>query len=466
MADAHAQYAMRANPTFYMYENPALDHSWMKWCPGFVEWTTGVRMQNTAEVGAHAALSRCTNAQRVWDPDQADLFFVPIFPYLSQKIDRCEGRHGNRTHAGRMQHAAEQLDKSPHWRRRQGRDHFYVTTTWSTSRFSFYTGMQQLGRKLACGISGRYKPFPIAGSLKSALTSCTFHAPYEANPYAMREYRRNLSRTMLITFAGAFDVCCTGKAIRCKLGDLMVAALGQADVSIRPTLGANVSADKLGECTGRAAKLVAQATTSRAASGQQTEGRRLSTSLRESVVTTGAIQKDARALASSVFCLTPAGDNCVSGRFYSALAAGCIPVVICPSVGQHPVPFHRSKVVKFEPFWIDFPWSTFSRRPAALLEHLRSMSPETVARYQRGVAAHRLDLLYHVHGSRVGANLLREVRQGCFSDRAIVKMAHKHVCGANASWPYRANMSAGQQPSGGANANGTDDEAGEGSEQS
>ena len=80
---------------------------------------------------------------------------------------RCEGRHGNRTHAGRMQHAAEQLDKSPHWRRRQGRDHFYVTTTWSTSRFSFYTGMQQLGRKLACGISGRYKPFPIAGSLKS-----------------------------------------------------------------------------------------------------------------------------------------------------------------------------------------------------------------------------------------------------------------------------------------------------------
>ena len=78
--------------------------------------------------------------------------------------------------------------------------------------------MQQLGRKLACGISGRYKPFPIAGSLKSALTSCTFHAPYEANPYAMREYRRNSSRTMLITFAGAFDVCCTGKAIRCKLG--------------------------------------------------------------------------------------------------------------------------------------------------------------------------------------------------------------------------------------------------------
>ena len=59
-------YAIRAKPTFYMYEGPGLDHGWMHACPGFTEWATGVRMQNTAEIGAHTALSRETaRRQRV-----------------------------------------------------------------------------------------------------------------------------------------------------------------------------------------------------------------------------------------------------------------------------------------------------------------------------------------------------------------------------------------------------------------
>eukprot|EP00964_Phaeocystis_antarctica_P148171 scaffold114934_cov109-Phaeocystis_antarctica.AAC.1 len=68
---ASSSYAIRAKPTFYMYEGPGLDHSWMHACPGFAEWATGVRMQNTAEIGAHAALSRA-RIWRVYDPDDAD----------------------------------------------------------------------------------------------------------------------------------------------------------------------------------------------------------------------------------------------------------------------------------------------------------------------------------------------------------------------------------------------------------
>ena len=433
-------YAIRAKPTFYMYEGPGLDHGWMHACPGFTEWATGVRMQNTAEIGAHTALSRET-ARRVYNPDDADLFYVPILPYMSQKLGRCEGRHGNRSHAGRMQLAAELLDSSWHYRRRQGRDHFYVTTTWSTARMSFYTQMLQLGRKLGCGVSGRYKAFPQAGSLKSSLASCTFQAPYAINPHAARQYRKNASRTMLLSFAGSFDVCCTGRAIRCKLGHLMVAALDQPDVSIRPSGGTNVSGKSVGSCTATALKLVAEARSS-AASRRPSTRRLQQTATREAVVTTGAIQSDAQAMASSIFCLSPAGDTCVAGRFYSALAAGCIPVVICPAVGQHTVPFHRSKVVGFDPFWIDFSWSTFNRRPAALLDYLRAMSPDDVARYQRAIARHRMDLLYSVHGSRVAANMLDEIRHNCFSQRAVSRFAQKHLCGANLSWPYRANPSA------------------------
>ena len=35
------------------------------------------------------------------------------------------------------------------------------------------------------------------------------------------------------------------------------------------------------------------------------------------------------AYGSSVFCLAPAGDMCVSSRINSAIAAGCIPVLLC-----------------------------------------------------------------------------------------------------------------------------------------
>ena len=57
------------------------------------------------------------------------------------------------------------------------------------------------------------------------------------------------------------------------------------------------------------------------------------------------------------------------------------------------MPFDKSKVVEYEPFWIDFSWQTFNKRPAALLEHLRGMSPEKVASYQRAVENHRRDLV-------------------------------------------------------------------------
>eukprot|EP00964_Phaeocystis_antarctica_P162514 scaffold136940_cov127-Phaeocystis_antarctica.AAC.1 len=69
------------------------------------------------------------------------------------------------------------------------------------------------------------------------------------------------------------------------------------------------------------------------------------------------------------------------------------------------------------------------------------MSPGVVARYQRAIARHRMDLLYYVHSSRVAANMLGEIRHRCFSERVVSRFAHRHLCGANLSWPYRVNLS-------------------------
>ena len=43
-------------PRFYMYEDPALNHRWMRHCHRFRELRLASRAENTAEVGLHKVL--------------------------------------------------------------------------------------------------------------------------------------------------------------------------------------------------------------------------------------------------------------------------------------------------------------------------------------------------------------------------------------------------------------------------
>ena len=59
-------------------------------------------------------------------------------------------------------------------------------------------------------------------------------------------------------------------------------------------------------------------------------------------------------MAASRFCLVPAGDNEVSSRLYSAMSAGCVPVVIANQLSgafASQIPYSR--------FWIRVEQSTF-----------------------------------------------------------------------------------------------------------
>ena len=101
------------------------------------------------------------------------------------------------------------------------------------------------------------------------------------------------------------------------------------------------------------------------------------------------------------FCLTPAGDNYASARFYTAIAAGCLPVVLAdPFTGAFPLQ------AMYDTFWVKAPQEDFVRDPASLLRTLRAMPAAEVAARQRAMAAHRADVLYDVVGTRVGTNLL------------------------------------------------------------
>ena len=504
-ADHGSESGLLAVP-FFMYTDFELDQQWLAGCHGYHGVRTGVRMQNTAEVGAVKVLRR--HPMRVHDPSRAVLFFVPVLTYVSKWIT---GRCANTTsHRERMAIAAAALQRASHWQRFRGRDHFFVSTTWSTAKMSFRAQMYELAQPLACATAGRYKQFcPHACSRRSsALASCTIHAPYAINPHTTSHYQSERRRSVMISFSGSLDVCCSGTSIRCRLGDYLLASADMADVVIRPSMPHNHSL-KAGGCTESALAKLGRLLLERArnesnlqpltnpkwggsesanlslggpsgalsggahasevsdvararrlalahvASRSRTAILKADTSApgvglvlrharrrlaateawREASVGDEAVASDAKLMANSVFCFTPAGDTCVQGRFYSAVAAGCIPVVACKGA-PHPVAFDH--LLRYEPFWIPVTVGEWDR-PAQLIDRLRKMSAEDVRRYQQALARHRPDILYDLPNSRVGGNLLNELLRTCYSPSALADFDARGIC--NASTPERVDAS-------------------------
>ena len=393
--------------TFYMYEHPALDHSWLRHCPGFAELRHSVNDTNTAEAGVHKLLRR--HPWRRYDPAEASLFYVPVFEYASYSIGACNGT----THQSRMVAAEAALRASPHFQKNGGADHVWATTAWSISgsRTLSLTGrMAPLSSPLSCSIVGRYKYFPPHGPSASAGGACTFEIPYQANIASSRFYRPPdhadaPRRTTLLQFSGALDVCCTGRGIRCAIAPLYAAAMSGelSDVIVRPIVPSSLAGKP---CTARALKLAALAIQNRSqgAGGRggtaATMGRRLAYVWRWSV-NNSDVELMAREMATTVFCLSPAGDNCVSARFFSAVAAGCLPVVICDHLAGT---FH--KMIDYESFWIKYKQSDFTRNPLGIVDYLRAMPASEVLRRQRAMDRYRADILYDTPPYRMGTHIL------------------------------------------------------------
>lgn len=112
-------------------------------------------------------------------------------------------------------------------------------------------------------------------------------------------------------------------------------------------------------------------------------------------------------------------------RFYTAIAAGCLPVVVADGmVGAFP------RQARYEQFWVKVPQAQFVRDPASLLGRLRTMPAAEVAARQRALAAYRPDVLYDVAGTRVGTNLLLAA-----ANTSCVRRAHN--VSRSASLPTR-----------------------------
>ena len=469
-----AMAACSSSPLFYMYEEPALNHHWLRHCSRFRELRLASKAENTAEAGLHRVLAR--HHLRTRDPTKARLFYVPVFEYSSKFVDascnaasrantsaeRLEAGNASSAAAGvslssfappsgladhrsRMVAARDALLASPFYLAHAGRDHIWGTTAFSAHGSSLSSRMAPLSSLLGCSAVGRYKAGGF--SRKSAGGGCVVEVPYQAPLHVMRAVasmatprgaagdsgdsgsmselstsssvgQRDSRRTTLLFFAGSLDVCCAGRQLRCAIGDLYVATHGMADVSIRPTGG--------GACTRRALQRVANLT---AADGNASAtmsspvgraalpspGADAATATDASIgarryVSGSVVERTAREMTQANFCLCPAGDTCVTSRLYTAIAAGCIPVVLCdPLTGAfaHAVPYSQ--------FWIKYSTKRFLTRPTGLLDMLRRLDANAteIARRMRALRAHRADVLYDEPRSRVGTRFLEAVVLRC-----------------------------------------------------
>ncbi|KAG8465587.1 hypothetical protein KFE25_002894 [Diacronema lutheri] len=404
---------------YYMYTQPELDFSHLLACPGVAQLVNSTHGEGLQEIHVWERLSK-PQPWRVATPQEANVFYVPVMEYLSWKVGTCNGA----SHATRMIQAYTTLRKLPSFRRRAGRDHFWVSSKSHAygpdlvgtqfanlnASISMRMRMKPLSKALRRSIVGRMKPFGRVHpkAVSSAVGSCTFDVGHQPNQEALRIFKAAdplHPRERLVYFAGSFDVCCTGKLIRCRLANLLPMTDGDADTLLVPSRGARgIGRD----CTEKALISVAA---KRGVHVEQVaaEYRRLADG-----PSGNRYVQMAHYMANSVFCLAPAGDTCTSSRFYSALAAGCIPVVLCDGLKAA---FHD--LVEYRSFTLSYDTTVLMDNPMSLMDALRAVPADEIRRMQRALVENRDRVLFQVgDGQRVVANLLSEVAMCLHRSRA------------------------------------------------
>ena len=434
---------------FFMYEGPELDHGYLRLCPGFELMQQSAYNERLGEAYLRDALA--IHPWRTHSPSEATLFFVPIWEVVSFNLDRCNGTtHRQRmARAAAALRSSPSYRKPRRANQPHGYDHLIASTGCIergeriaerlTNALSKLLTASIVGRDRACAIDRWRTRTPLlctcacparahvlllvplfvvlsARALELADSSfyaanavgrCTVELPYVSNPHG-QQARRLLARPSaagstaksgigessragsssssssssgggggggtsngegvgvgsvhggrrpwLLSFTGSLDVCCEpGKSIRRAMRELVGASPN--DTSVRHVArGLSSSRSMPGSTPAEEKELYRTA-------GEQ--------------------------LASSRFCLVPAGDNEVSSRLYSAMAAGCVPVVIANQLAgafASRVPYSR--------FWVRVEQQTFINNPLALLNRLRAISQAEIADRRARMLRHVADVTY------------------------------------------------------------------------
>ena len=320
-------------PTFYAYPHAALNHSWLRGCAGFDELFRGAANERHAEVRFTEQFE--TSPRRTNDPQTADLFVVMVWEVVSGKLGTCMGT----THASRMQSAAEALRASEPFRRAPDR-HVIVSTgvrePLDGRRPHLRERLGPLGPLLKAAIVGRDRAYAPDQDRASAVGRCVVEVPYVSNPHALlhASSQPQPHRQHLLSYQGSHGACCApGKWIRARLWEKLWGRRGVAlQLRARPTHRRSGNATTAAAAAAAAAitttTTTATTTTTTTAAAAATTTTTAVAAADDSLVGRRAYVAQGAAMRRSTFCLVPAGDTEVTSRLYSAIAAGCVPVVL------------------------------------------------------------------------------------------------------------------------------------------
>lgn len=286
-------------PKVFLYQQPEIDHVWMSSCPGFNDLEWSVTGEKLAEVELRKRMA--THPSRVWTAHEATVFYIPVFEFVSWKLDRI--RNCTRgpvallgSHRLRMTAAAASLRKSVYWQRCFGCDHIFASSATDSPMTRISMRMKPLSDLLICSTAGRYK-VRVGGG-------CQTEIPYRANPYGIREYNTHRIRPLLVSFSGALDVCCSGQKTRCAIGDVLVAS--HTDDSVSMLISVRNGDIGNNTCASRTLSTLERVTNVTYAANLRRQWKQSLASAFQSTLTQRMLsQRAGDTMSNSTFCLIP-----------------------------------------------------------------------------------------------------------------------------------------------------------------
>mmetsp|Transcript_5819 Transcript_5819/g.36104 ORF Transcript_5819/g.36104 Transcript_5819/m.36104 type:complete len:527 (-) Transcript_5819:541-2121(-) len=324
--------------------------------------------QDSAEFWIHEALQ--VHPKRTLDPAKAELFYVPTYNCLSSMLWKHTPCNGTR-HLERMKALGQFLRNSQFYRRNGGADHFLVC---QSHYCPFRMLRREPGRLLAPGFLLMHEKNPVWSS---------GWCPYRIIniPYVSQRFERtnmlDERREYLVSFYGAMnrdwkvtwdDIVWNRTGIRVPTGSELrgrlnaIQHLERVDIGIVPG-GAGFNFDE--EEPAKKASLA------------------------------GMYR---RAMLSSTFCFHIKGDTPTSRRFFDAVAAGCIPVVISDGMDQNLAFPWR---VQYKDATVRVPEDDWLKSPELVVERLRKLENDyrTIQTMREALFAARVHFDYREFGA-------------------------------------------------------------------
>ncbi|CAM9342695.1 unnamed protein product, partial [Ectocarpus sp. 13 AM-2016] len=340
----------------FVYDGvPELDHSWLVPCyrqvrDGVSPWQDerADMAQDMGEIWLHRAM--LAHPWRVLNPEEADLFYVPMYPVLSMKLgnNRC----GHKTHDELINTSVEYLAlSSVYFRRFGGADHALVCAWWNC-RGALGPKPRMLLRRTVVGINEKMLGWTRWGCGLDKMVTVPYTASSVLTTSEMIGGRAAEDRDIPFFFVGTarsrperqnLDVV-TGMAE----GSVMMLGNHQSDWGMNST------------------------------------------------------QYAAHIARSSRFCFCPRGDTESSRRIFDAVAAGCTPIVTEASVAVLPFSEH---VLNYSDFAVVVDPDAFTTRERVtkVVQDALSRSEVEVEQLREGGRRGMSALLYGVTmGKEIG----------------------------------------------------------------